>query len=142
MKMYKPLAYIFEAIDKSEVENKADLMRDVWFGILTFFSYFRSVGESNIYYSNNLQEKLNIRWTKYQNEQRAMLHDEVIYYCARINEICSELNIKRFYDSDLEDRAKVAQFCGFIASSLYFGNIKQNAAVNEWLSSFPLVKGD
>lgn len=71
-----------------------------------------------------------------------MLHDEVIYYCARINEICSELNIKRFYDSDLEDRAKVAQFCGFIASSLYFGNIKQDAAVNEWLSSFPLVKGD
>ena len=140
--MENSLAYIFDAIDESDVTNKTDLMRDVWFGILTFSSYFRCVGESNIYYSKNLQEKLNIGWKNSLYEQRAMLHDEVIYYCARINEICSELNIKRFYDSDLEDRAKVAQFCGFIASSLYFGNIKQDATVNEWLSSFPLVKGD
>ncbi len=142
MKMYKPLAYIFEAIDKSDVENKADLMRDVWFGILTFFSYFRSVGESNIYYSNNLQEKLNIEWKNSLYEQRTILHDEVMFYCTRLNEICFELNIKRLCDFDLEDRAKVAQFCGYIVCSLYFGNIKEDVAVNEWMSSFPLVKGD
>ena len=81
---------------------------------------------------------------KYLNEkyQRTMLHDEVIFYCARFNEICSELNIKRLCDFDLEDRAKVAQFCGYVVCSLYFDNIKEDAAVNEWLSSFPLVKGD
>lgn len=140
--MENPLAYIFDAIDKSDVENKADMMRDVWFGILTFFSYFGSVGESNIYYSKNLQEKLNIGWKNTLYEQRTMLHDEVIFYCARFNEICSELNIKRLCDFDLEDRAKVAQFCGYVVCSLYFDNIKEDAAVNEWLSSFPLVKGD
>ena len=135
--MESPLAYIFDAIDKTYFENKADLMRDVWYGVLTFSSYVRCVGESSIYYSHNLQEKLNIRWTKYQYEQRTILHDEVIYYSARINEICSELNIKRLCNFDLEDRTKVAQFCGFIVCSLFFGNIKQDAAVNEWLSSFP-----
>ena len=117
-------------------------MRDVWFGILTFSSFFRCVGESNIYYSKNLQEKLNIGWKNSLYEQRTMLHDEVMFYCTRLNGICSELNIKRLCDFDLEDRAKVAQFCGFIVCSLYFGNIKQDEAVNEWLSSFPLVKGE
>ena len=107
--MDNPLAYIFDAIDKSDAENRADLMRDVWFGVLTFSSYFRCVGESSIFYSKNLQEKL---------------------------------NIKRICDFDLEDRAKVAHFCGFIMCSLYFGNIKEDVAVNEWLSSFPLVKGE
>ena len=140
--MESSLTYIFDAIDESDVKNKTDLMRDVWFGILTFSSYFRCVGESNIYYSKNLQEKLNIGWKNSLYEQRTMLHDEVMFYCTRLNEICSELNIKRLCDFDLEDRAKVAQFCGFIVCSLYFGNIKQDEAVNEWMSSFPLVKGD
>ena len=140
--MANPLNYIFNAIDESDVENKTDLMRDVWYGVLTFSSYVRCVGESSIYYSQNLQEKLNIRWTKYQYEQRTILHDEAMFYCTRLNEICSELNIKRLCDFDLEDRTKVAQFCGYIVCSLYFGNIKEDVAVNEWMSSFPLVKGD
>ena len=140
--MENPLTYIFDAIDESDVKNKADLMRDVWNGVLTFSSYFRCVGESNIYYSKNLQEKLNIGWKNSLYEQRTMLHDEVMFYCTRLNEICSELNIKRLCDFDLEDRAKVAKFCGFIVCSLYFGNIKEDEAVNEWMSSFPLVKGD
>ena len=140
--MENPLTYIFDAIDKSDVNNKTDLMRDVWFGVLTFSSYFRCVGESNIYYSQNLREKLNIGWKNSLYEQRTMLHNEVIFYCAKLNEICSELNIKRICDFNLEDRAKVAQFCGFIVCSLYFGNIKEDLAVNEWMSLFPLVKGD
>lgn len=140
--MDNPLAYIFDAIDKSDAENKIDLMRDVWYGVLTFSSYFRCVGESNIYYSQNLREKLNIGWKNSLYEQRTMLHNEVIFYCAKLNEICSELNIKRICDFNLEDRAKVAQFCGFIVCSLYFGNIKEDLAVNEWMSLFPLVKGD
>lgn len=140
--MENPLTYIFDAIDESDVKNKTDLMRDVWFGVLTFSSYFRCVGESNIYYSQNLREKLNIEWKNSLYEQRTTLHDEVIFYCARINEICSELNIKRLCDFDLEDRAKVAQFCGYIVCSLYFDNIKEDVAMNEWMSSFPLLKGD
>jgi len=140
--MENPLAYIFDAIEKSDVENKADLMRDVWFGILTFFSYFRCVGESSVYYSHNLQETLNIRWKNSLYEQRTMLHNEVIFYCTRLNEICFELNIKRLCDFDLEDRAKVAQFCGYIVSALYFGNIRNDYEVDEWMSSFPLVKED
>ena len=140
--MENPLTYIFDAIDESDVKNKADLMRDVWNGVLTFSSYFRCVGESNIYYSKYLQETLNIGWKNSLYEQRTMLHDEVMFYCTRLNEICSELNIKRLCDFDLEDRAKVAKFCGFIVCSLYFGNIKEDEAVNEWMSSFPLVKGD
>ena len=140
--MENALTYIFDAIDKSDVKNKTDLMRDIWFGVLTFSSYFRCVGESNIYYSQNLQEKLNIGWKNSLYEQRTMLHDEVIFYCVRLNEICSELSIKRICDFDIEDRAKVAQFCGFIVCSLYFGNIKEDVAVNEWMSSFPLGKGE
>ena len=140
--MENPLTYIFDAIDESDVKNKTDLMRDVWFGVLTFSSYFRCVGESNIYYSQNLRGKLNIEWKNSLYEQRTTLHDEVIFYCARINEICSELNIKRLCDFDLEDRAKVAQFCGYIVCSLYFDNIKEDVAMNEWMSSFPLLKGD
>ena len=33
--MENPLAYIFDAIDESDVTNKTNLMRDVWFGVLT-----------------------------------------------------------------------------------------------------------
>ena len=140
--MENSLAYIFDAIDESDVTNKTDLMRDVWFGILTFSSYFRCVGESNIYYSKNLQEKLNMGWKNSLYEQRTMLHNEVIFYFTRLNEICFELNIKRLCDFDLEDRAKVAQFCGYIVSALYFGNIRNDYEVDEWMSSFPLVKED
>jgi len=59
-----------------------------------------------------------------------------------LNMMCSSLNIDNICDFDLEDRAKVAQFCGYIVSSLYFGNIRKDDEVDEWMSSFPLVKGD
>lgn len=140
--MENPLAYIIEAIDKSGFENKDQLKNSVWFCVTDFFTYFRCVVGENIYYSKTRTEELNAGMMKSQDEQRRAMHDMCVFDCVRLNEICSSLNIDSICDFDLDDRAKVAQFCGYVVNTLYFENIRKDEAVKEWMSSFPLLKGD
>lgn len=140
--MESPLACIFEAIDKSDAENKENIRNNVWFCIIDFFTYFRCVAGENIYFSKTPKDEWNDGMVKSLDEQRRSMHDMCVFDCARLNEICSSLNIDKVCEFDLEDRAKVAQFCGYVTSSLYFGNIKEDERLTEWMSSFPLVNGD
>ena len=140
--MESPLAYILEAIDKSDIENKSRMKNRVLSCSDDFFAYFRCVVSENNYYSKNPCDSWNVGMLKTLDEQRRSLHDRCVMDCVSLNEICLSISIDRICDFDLKDRAKIAQFCGYIVSSLYFGNIKKDEAVNDWLSSFPLVTGD
>jgi hypothetical protein len=140
--MENPLAYIFDAIDKSDFENKTKMKNKIVSCADDFFAYFRCVVNENIYYSKTSCDRLNAGLLKSLDEQRRSLHDRCVMDCASLNEICLSLNIDRLCDFDPEDRAKVAQFCGYIVSALYFGNIRNDYEVDEWMSSFPLVKED
>ncbi len=140
--MENPLEYIFDAIDKSDVENKDKMKNEVWSCVFDFNNYFECVVREYFYYSSTPKEKQRAVDMIIRDRQRRSEHDLCIYDCTMLNMMCSSLNIDNICDFDLEDRAKVAQFCGYVVFSLYFDNIKEDAAVNEWLSSFPLVKGD
>ena len=140
--MENPLTYIFDAIDKSNVENKDKMKNEVWSCVFDFTDYFECVVREYFYYSSTPKEKQRAVDMIIRDRQRRSNHDLCIYDCTMLNMICSSLNIDDICDFDLEDRAKVAQFCGYIVSSLYFGNIRKDDEVDEWLSSFPLVKGD
>ena len=140
--MENPIAYILDAIDNSDAENKDKMKNEVWSCVLVFITYFRCVVGENFYYSSTPKEEQRAVDMIIRDRQRRSEHDLCVYDCTILNMICSSLNIDNICDFDLEDRAKVAQFCGYIVCSLYFGNIKEDEAVNEWLSSFPLVKGD
>ena len=140
--MESPIAYILDAIDNSDAENKNKMKNEVWSCVLDFITYFRCVVGENFYYSSTPKEEQRAVDMMIRDRQRRSKHDLCVYDCTILNMICSSLNIDNICDFDLEDRAKVAQFCGYIVCSLYFGNIKEDEAVNEWLSSFPLVKGN
>ena len=142
MEMESPLAYIFDAIDKSDAENKDKMKSEVWSCISDFITYFRCVVGENFYYSSTPKEEQRAVDMIIRDRHRRSNHDLCMYDCAVLNMICSSLNINNICDFDLDDRAKVAQFCGYIVSSLYFGNIRKDDEVDEWMSSFPLVKGD
>ena len=140
--MDSPLAYIFEAINKSDAENKDKMKNEVWSCVSDFNTYFECVVRENCYYSSTPKEKQRAADMIIRDRQRRSNHDLCMYDCAVLNMICSSLDIGNICDFDLEDRAKVAQFCGYVVSSLYFGNIRKDDEVDEWMSSFPLVKGD
>lgn len=140
--MERPLTYIFDAIDKSDTENKDKMKSEVWSCVFDFIAYFECVVREYFYYSSTPKEKQRAVDMIIRDRQRRSKHDLCIYDCTMLNMICSSLNIGNICDFDLEDRTKVAQFCGYVVCSLYFGNIKEDVAVNEWMSSFPLVKGD
>lgn len=140
--MDSPLAYIFEAINKSDAENKDKMKNEVWSCVSDFITYFRCVVGENFYYFSTPKEEQRAADMIIRDRHRRSNHDLCMYDCAVLNMICSSLNINNICDFDLDDRAKVAQFCGYIVSSLYFGNIRKDDEVDEWMSSFPLVKGD
>ena len=58
-------------------------------------------------------------WEKYRSDA----HDAAINACSRLNELCQEANVEKICDFDVTDRKKVAEFCGFVLSTLFYSNI-------------------
>ena len=71
---------------------------------------------------------------KFWEKRRSETHDAAINACSRLNELCQEANVEKICDFDVTDRKKVAEFCGFVLSSLFYSNINCKDPVNSWLS--------
>ena len=81
--------------------------------------------EGNSNYFANLKQ-----WEKWRSEA----HDAAINACSRLNELCSEVNVDKICDFDISDRRKVAEFCGFVVSELFYSNINCKDPVASWIS--------
>jgi hypothetical protein len=71
---------------------------------------------------------------KQKDEQRSEKHDDCIRSCARLNEICQAAGVEPLCDFDITDRRRVAEFCGFVASGLFYSNINCKDSMASWLS--------
>lgn len=140
--MESPVAYIFEALENSDVPDKDKLKEELLYYLRCIRFYFSDVINENLYYSETPKEKQSFGMFKMYDEKRREDHDQCMFACSGLNVICSYLNIDRICNFDVQDRAMVAAFCGYLMCSMYFGNIKNNESVNRWIYSFPLLKGD
>ena len=80
------------------------------------------------------EEGISLNDTKFWNKYRSDAHDAAINACSRLNELCQEANVEKICDFDVADRKKVAEFCGFVLSSLFYSNINCKDPVTSWLS--------
>lgn len=69
-------------------------------------------------------------WEKYRSDA----HDAAINACSRLNELCQKANVEKICDFDVTDRKKVAEFCGFVLSTLFYSNINCKDPMASWLS--------
>lgn len=89
------------------------------------------------------EERISLKDTKFWNKYRGDAHDAAINACSRLNELCQEANVDKICDFDVTDRQKVAEFCGFVLSTLFYSNINCKDPVTSWLSfSQPGETGD
>lgn len=136
--MDNPVTKLFEAVEASELAEKDEIKRKIVSCIDMLARYYQIVISEEMYYSSSPVEKLNVTMLKTYDSRRRAAHDDCIAACYRLNEICMILNIEKICNFDVEDRAQVAQYCGYFISSLYFSNIRCDESLNEWLNSCPL----
>ena len=80
------------------------------------------------------EEGIPLHDTKFWNKLRSDAHDAAINACSRLNELCQEVNVDKICDFDVTDRKKVAEFCGFVLSTLFYSNINCKDPMASWLS--------
>ena len=80
------------------------------------------------------EEGISLNDTKFWNKYRSDAHDAAINACSRLNELCQEANVEKICDFDVTDRKKVAEFCGFVLSTLFYSNINCKDPMASWLS--------
>ena len=138
--MENPVTRLFEALEASELTEKDVLRKKIVLYIVLLERYYQTVIREEIYYSSMPVEEFNATMVNAYDSSRRAAHDECVAACKRLNEICAILNIEKICKVDVEDRAQVAQFCGYIVSNLYFSNIRCDEDLIKWLDSCPLNK--
>ena len=129
-----------EAIYKSDLSNKSDLMNEFNYSVNCFDEYFDTVLQEQWYYSTTPKEEQRKHDIYGTDERRRFAHDDCVSACAHLNEICSQLRIENICDFDTSDRRKVAEFAGYIICMSYFTNINTNEQMTEWLDKCPYEK--
>ena len=140
MEINKHIEELFMALNNSELPNMEELKRETGCCINSFIEYFDSVVNEQLYYSSTNTQERKVYEMKLRDEQRSKKHDDCIRACCQLNDTCTVLNVDKICNYDVEDRTQVAQFCGYIISSLYFSNIRSDENLNKWLDSCPLNK--
>ena len=136
--MENPVTRLFETLEASELTEKDEFKRKIVSCIDMLERYYQIVIREEIYYSSMPVEEFNATMVNAYDSRRRAAHDECVAACKRLNEICAILNIEKICKVDVEDRAQVAQFCGYIISNLYFSNIRCDENLIKWLDSCPM----
>lgn len=134
------LVQLYELSEALDLVQKDKLKDELKSCIDILERYFQIVIREKEYYSITPKEKLNVPMVEAYDTQRRSAHDECIAACKRLNEICAILNIEKICNVDVENRAQIAQFCGYFISNLYFSNIRCDENLIKWLDSCPLNK--
>ncbi len=85
--------------------------------------YYSIVVNEQRYSLETPKDELDFAYMKVLEKQRSEAHDTAINACSRLNELCQEANVEKICDFDVTDRKKVAEFCGFVLSTLFYSNI-------------------
>ena len=123
MEIKKRIEKLYKTLNDTELPDKAELKRETGYCINSLIDYYHTVVSEQLYYSDTAADERNSYIMKQKDEQRSEKHDDCIRSCARLNEICQAAGVEPVCDFDISDRRKVAEFCGFIVSSLFFSNI-------------------
>lgn len=127
MELNKRITDLFESLpDNGRHEAKACF--DAILG------YFLIVVNEQRYSLETSKDELNCAFMKVLEKQRNEAHDAAINACSRLNELCQEANVEKICDFDVTDRKKVAEFCGFVLSTLFYSNINCKDPMASWLS--------
>ena len=138
--MNNPIMRLCEAIYKSDLPNKSDLMNEFNYSVNCFDEYFDTVLQEQWYYSTTPKEEQRKYDLYGTDERRRFAHDDCVSACAHLNDICSQLGIENICDFDTSDRRKVAEFAGYIICMFYFTNINTNEPMTDWLDKCPYEK--
>ena len=134
MNITKQIEGLYKALNDSELPDKAELKRETGCCINSLIDYYHTVVSEQLYYSSTAADERNAFLMKQKDEQRSEKHDDCIRSCARLNEICLAAGVEPLCDFEINDRRKVAEFCGFIVSSLFFSNINCEDPLASFLS--------
>lgn len=135
--MENQITFLFEKIADSDLSDKKELRFEAIDSLKRIFKYFSHVVSENIYYCSTSEEERTVPMVKAYDKERRSAHDECLIACSRLNEICTLLEIEEFCRFDTTDRRKVAQFCGYISSLLYFTNLAPDKEITDWLIVCP-----
>lgn len=129
MDLIKQLTELFEALPDKE-------MVDVNVCLDAFVGYYLSVviQQRDYLVTPTPKDECDIGLCKIREKSRSNAHDAAINACSRLNELCKEVNVEMICDFDVTDRKKVAEFCGFVLSTLFYSNINCKDPVTSWLS--------
>lgn len=132
MDINKRLVDLFEKLDNSDFVNKAELKAEVKCCIDAMILYFSVVSDEQLH----CIEKTNNNLTSFVmlEKKRSEAHDDAINACSRLNELCREVNVDKICDFDITDRRRVAEFCGFVVSELFYSNINCKDPMASWIS--------
>ena len=132
MDINKRLIDLFKKLDNSELANKAELKAEVKCCVDAMMHYFSVVSDEQLH----CLEKTNSNLTSIMmlGKKRSEAHDDAINACSRLNELCREVNVDKICDFDITDRRRVAEFCGFVVSELFYSNINCKDPMASWLS--------
>ena len=107
-----------------------------------FWGYYSIVVNEQRYSLETPKDELDYTYMKILEKQRSEAHDAGINACSRLNELCREVNVDKICDFDITDRRRVAEFCGFVVSELFYSNIICKDPMASWLSSADKTMAD
>ena len=127
MDLNKRITDLFEALPDME-HHEAKVCIDAFIG------YYTAVVNEQRYCLETPKDNLDYLHVKLLEKCRSDAHDAAINACSRLNELCREVNVEKICDFDVTDRKKVAEFCGFVLSTLFYSNINCQDPVTSRLS--------
>ena len=125
MDINKRITELFESLPDYE-RHEAKVCIDALIG------YYSAVIKEQRYSLETPKNGLDFGYMKTLNKWRSEAHDAAINACNRINELSCEVNVDKICDFDITDRRKVAEFCGFVVSELFYSNINCNDPIASW----------
>ena len=118
MNLNKRITDLFESLPDNERHEAI-----VCFETLKVYSELVVNEKLNLLTSFDYEEGICLADMRFWEKYRSDAHDAAINACSRLNELCQEANVEKICDFDVTDRKKVAEFCGFVLSTLFYSNI-------------------
>ena len=129
MNLNKRITDLFESLPDNERHEAI-----VCFETLKVYSELVVNEKLNLLTSFDYEEGICLADMRFWEKYRSDAHDAAINACSRLNELCQEANVEKICDFDVTDRKKVAEFCGFVLSTLFYSNINCKDPMASWLS--------
>lgn len=134
MKTY--LSEFFERLEATSLSNKEEIRAGAKHDLNVFINYFNTVVSEAVYYSTTPKDDLNTYMMKNYDETRREEHNRCVQACFELNKYCEQIGFPKICDFELEDRHKIAEFCGFVVSSFYYGNIGIERSFDDLVQEF------